>query len=84
MDITKQRCCIEWFVSCLYNYVHFPDVHAKIDKALLEGFQARITVGSSNKLVVVNYIDIQLQCPDRSMLSCLGTATTYSCTYMTL
>ena len=30
-----------------------------LDKALLEGFQARITVGSSNKLVVVNYIDIQ-------------------------
>ena len=36
LDITKQQCCIEWFVSGLYNYVH-----------------------SSNKLVVVNYIDIQ-------------------------
>ena len=23
LDITKQRCCIEWFVSGLYNYVHF-------------------------------------------------------------
>ena len=27
LDITKQQCCIEWFVSCLYNYiyVHFPE-----------------------------------------------------------
>ena len=22
LDITKQQCCIEWFVSGLYNYVH--------------------------------------------------------------
>ena len=48
-----------------YNYEHFPDPCANIDKALLEGFQARITVGSSNKLVVVNYIE---QCPDRSSI----------------
>ena len=27
LDITKQRCCIEWFVSGLYNYVHFPVVN---------------------------------------------------------
>ena len=61
LDITKQQCYIEWFVRGLYNYVHFPDTlsghtRAYIDK---EGFQARITVGSSNKLVVVSYIDIQ-------------------------
>ena len=23
LDITKQQCCIEWFVSGLYNYVHW-------------------------------------------------------------
>ena len=56
LDITKQRCCIEWFVSGLYNYIHFPDGvpiislilknYFLLDKALLEGFQARITVGS--------------------------------------
>ena len=30
LDITKQRCCIEWFVSGLYNYVHFPVVKVSI------------------------------------------------------
>ena len=44
LDITKQQCCIEWFVSCLYNYIHFPEIITPTDKALL---QARITVGSS-------------------------------------
>ena len=29
LDITKQRCCIEWFVSRLYNYVHFPCTYYK-------------------------------------------------------
>ena len=37
-------------------------------------------MGSSNKLVVVNYIDIQVAVPRQEfpglMLSCLGTATT--------
>ena len=34
LEITKQRCCIdiEWFVSRLYNYVHFPCTHYTIDK----------------------------------------------------
>ena len=40
LDITKQRCCIEWFVSGLYNY---STCTYTLDKALLEGFQARIT-----------------------------------------
>ena len=26
LDITKQRCCIEWFVSGLYNYVNYIDI----------------------------------------------------------
>ena len=69
LDITKQRCCIEWFVSSLYNYVHFPVVnYIHVD---IQQISCSAQTGAAFALVGL-------------MLSCLGTATTIYITNLNL